>query len=94
MCGYVVGEDEADVKRRYESMLAAMPPQFRSNLQQSTANGALRYLPMLVGTPPQLVEQIKALEEEGISRVMLQNRTPPTYETLALVAREVLPKVQ
>ncbi len=47
----------------------------------------------LIGPPSQIVEQIKALEEEGVSRIMMQHTTPPSRETLQLLAEEVLPKV-
>jgi len=33
------------------------------------------------------------LEEEGVSRIMLQPRDPPTKEQLAFVAEEILPRV-
>jgi alkanesulfonate monooxygenase SsuD/methylene tetrahydromethanopterin reductase-like flavin-dependent oxidoreductase (luciferase family) len=93
MCGYIVGENDVDVRRQWDEMLEQAPPQMRERLQQSQRMGPIPYLPMLAGTPSQLVEQIKTLEAEGISRVMLQNRTPPRYETLAMVAKEVLPHV-
>jgi len=93
MAGYVTGTDEADVKRRHQALIEGLPPQFRRMFDDAPKTGVLRHLPMLVGTPPQLVEQIQALEAEGVSRIMLQNRTPPDYETLELVAKEVLPQV-
>ena len=48
---------------------------------------------MLIGTPSQIVEQIGALEAEGVGRIMLQHTTPPTRETLQLLAEEILPLI-
>jgi hypothetical protein len=47
----------------------------------------------LWGTPGQIVEQIKELEDAGISRIMLQYRAPPPRSELEFVAQELLPKV-
>ena len=93
MASYVTGTDEAEVKRCHQALIESLPPQFRRMFDDAPKTGVLRNLPMLVGTPPQLVEQIQALEAEGVSRIMLQNRTPPDHETLELVAKEVLPHV-
>jgi alkanesulfonate monooxygenase SsuD/methylene tetrahydromethanopterin reductase-like flavin-dependent oxidoreductase (luciferase family) len=88
MASYILGKDQADVDRQVEAVLEPMPPRFRP------VDGSRR-LPMgaIAGTVPQLIEQIKAWEAEGVSRIMLQYHRPPTRETLALMASEILPKV-
>ena len=88
MASYILGEDQADVDRQVAAMLERMPPRFRP------AEGS-RHLPLgaMAGTVPQLIEQIKAWEGEGVSRIMLQYQRPPTREMLAQVASEILPKV-
>ena len=88
MASYILGTDQADVARQVDAMLERMPPRFRP------ADGSRR-LPMgaMAGTVPQLIEQIKAWEAEGVSRIMLQYHRPPGRETLAQMANEILPKV-
>ncbi len=89
MCSYVTGETQAEIDRQVDAMTARMPPQFRP-----PPGAPRRPFGALVGTPPQLIEQIKAWEAEGVSRIMLQYQQPPSRETLAFVAKEILPKVQ
>jgi alkanesulfonate monooxygenase SsuD/methylene tetrahydromethanopterin reductase-like flavin-dependent oxidoreductase (luciferase family) len=48
---------------------------------------------MLIGTPRQIVEQICALEDEGVDRIMMQHLTPPSREALQMVAEEIMPYV-
>ncbi|HLF77266.1 MAG TPA: TIGR03560 family F420-dependent LLM class oxidoreductase [Dehalococcoidia bacterium] len=88
MASYILGENQADIDRQVEAILERMPPRFRP------ADGSRR-LPMgaMAGTTPQLIEQIKAWEAEGVSRIMLQYHRPPTREMLQTVAQEILPKV-
>ena len=88
MASYILGEDQADVDRQVAAMLERMPPRFRP------AEGSRR-LPLgaMAGTVPQLIEQIKGWEGEGVSRIMLQYQRPPTREMLAQMASEILPKV-
>jgi alkanesulfonate monooxygenase SsuD/methylene tetrahydromethanopterin reductase-like flavin-dependent oxidoreductase (luciferase family) len=47
----------------------------------------------LAGTPEQVVSQIKALEAEGVSRIMLQHHNQTDFEALELIAAEVAPRV-
>ncbi len=91
MCAFLVGESEADVSRRVEAFKQAMP-----QLAQLRPEGAAPFLAArgwLAGTPAQVVEQIKALEAEGVSRIMLQHHMQTDFEALELIAREILPKV-
>ena len=87
MLAYVTGATVAEVQRRLDVATANLPPRAREVL----ASGGK--LPWLVGTPRQLVEQVQAWEALGVSRIMLQHFAEPDYETLELVAKEVLPKV-
>jgi F420-dependent oxidoreductase-like protein len=88
MASYVTGANQADIDRQIEAMVERMPARFRP------APGAPRRpFGAMVGSPDQLVEQIKAWEAEGVSRIMLQHQVPPTRDQLAFLASEVLPKV-
>lgn len=53
----------------------------------------LRAWPALVGTPEEIVSQIKAFEAAGISEVSMQWFAPSDIEGLAMLAAEVLPRV-
>jgi len=88
MASYILGKDQADVDRQVDAMMERMPPRFRPE------DGSRR-LPMgtMAGTAPQVIEQIKAWEAEGVSRIMLQYQRPPTREMLEQVAKDILPKV-
>ena len=48
----------------------------------------------LVGTTSEVVEQIKQREELGIQRIMLQHHAQADFDTLELIAKDVLPQVQ
>lgn len=87
MVAYITGATTADVQRAYDSMVANASPRLRERL----ASG--EKLPWLIGTPPQLVEQIQAWEAEGVGRLMLQSFSEPDYDALSLIAAEVLPRV-
>jgi F420-dependent oxidoreductase-like protein len=87
MAAYVTGKNDAEVQKRLDVVMENLPPRVKEMID---AGGKL---PWLVGTPPQLVEQIQAWESRGVSRIMLQHLREPDYETLEMVAKEVLPKV-
>jgi F420-dependent oxidoreductase-like protein len=48
----------------------------------------------LVGTPAQVIQQLRLLEDAGVERVMLQHLLHRDLETLELVASEMLPAVR
>jgi F420-dependent oxidoreductase-like protein len=87
MYGYIVGESQAEVDRKVAEAIERLPARFRP--QSGERPAALG----LTGTPDQIVERIKEVEAEGVSRIMLQHRTPPSRAELELVAREILPRV-
>ncbi len=86
MTGYISGANQAEVDRKVQVAIENAPPQFRRP-------GGGPPMTALWGTPSQIVEQIKELEDAGISRIMLQYRTPPSRDDLQFVAEEILPKV-
>jgi len=86
MTGYIAGENQAEVDRKVQEAIATAPERFRRTDGKPPMTA-------LWGTAPQIVEQIKELEEHGISRIMLQYRTPPSRSDLEFVASEILPKV-
>ncbi len=86
MTGYISGANQDEVDRKVQAAIENAPPQFRRP-------GGGPPMTALWGTPSQIVEQIKELEDAGISRIMLQYRTPPSRADLQFVAEEILPKV-
>jgi F420-dependent oxidoreductase-like protein len=88
MASYITGENQAEVDKALDAAIERMPPRFRP--PAGTRRGPMG---ALVGTAPQIVEQIKAWEAEGVSRIMLQYTRPPARTDLEFVAKEILPKV-
>ena len=87
MTGYISGESQAEVDAKIKQAIEYAPARFRSNDPDKPPMTALW------GMPDRIVEQIKEIEDAGISRIMLQYRTPPAQADLEFVAREILPNV-
>jgi F420-dependent oxidoreductase-like protein len=87
MTGYISGDSQAEVDRKVQAAIENAPPRFRSPDNKRPPMTALW------GMPSQIVEQIKEIEDAGISRIMLQYRTPPARSDLEFVAQELLPRV-
>ncbi len=78
----IVGEDSASVGRR-EARIAALTgkdPAERANAK-------------VVGTVEEVVTRLRAYEEAGVERVMLQHLLPDDLEMVELLGREVAPRV-
>lgn len=86
MTGYISGESQAEIDRKIEAAIAAAPERFRRNDGKPPMTA-------LWGTPAQIVEQIRELEAAGISRIMVQHRTPPARADLEFLAKEILEKL-
>jgi F420-dependent oxidoreductase-like protein len=91
MCAFIVGRDEGELVRRVEALQKVMPPMAQTPAPQLLRGMASRG--WLVGTPEQLVDQIKAYEAEGVGRIMLQHHNQTDFDALELIAKEVLPRV-
>jgi F420-dependent oxidoreductase-like protein len=87
MTGYISGDSQAEVDAKVKQAIESAPPRFRSTDPDRPPMTALW------GMPGRIVEQIKEIEDAGISRIMVQYRTPPAREDLEFLAREILPKV-
>jgi F420-dependent oxidoreductase-like protein len=86
MTGFVVGRDEAELLDRSA----------RLALRRGADDDALEALPesWLVGTPEQIVEQLKELEAAGVERVMLQHLLHEDLDAVERIGREVIPNVR
>jgi F420-dependent oxidoreductase-like protein len=87
MTGYIAGANQAEVDARVKQAIESAPPRFRS------ADTSRPPMTALWGTPDRIVEQIKEIEDAGISRIMIQYRSPPARSDLEFLAGEILPKV-
>jgi len=84
MIPFVIGRDEAAVQNRI-SAHRLMFPALPATLADWHAAG------FVGGTPARLLEQLKAFEEAGIARFMLQHNDLDDLASLELLAGEVLP---
>jgi F420-dependent oxidoreductase-like protein len=91
MTGFLVGSDPADIRRRGEALAEWMPP--LKQAQPDQREEALRSRGYFAGTPAQVIEQLQALGDAGVQRVMLQHHNQDDFEVLELIAAEIMPKV-
>jgi alkanesulfonate monooxygenase SsuD/methylene tetrahydromethanopterin reductase-like flavin-dependent oxidoreductase (luciferase family) len=90
MTGCLVGADDAELRERAGRLLA------RRGEQDGDADALLaRYRERgVAGTPGEVVERLQELEEAGrVERVMLQHLQHDDLEMVALIGREVAPRV-
>jgi F420-dependent oxidoreductase-like protein len=87
MTSYISGVNQAEVDGKVKEAIESAPPRFRS------ADASRPPMTALWGLPGRIVEQIKEIEDAGISRIMIQYRSPPSREELEFLATEILSKV-
>jgi F420-dependent oxidoreductase-like protein len=92
MCGFVIGRDEAGVRAHLGRIAEALPMLGRGD--PADVLEGVKSRGWLVGTPSEVVEQIGQREEAGIQRIMMQHHAQVDFETLDLIAQDVLPQVQ
>ncbi len=91
MAGFIVGGSRDELRRRTESLQRILPALGR--LDTDAVPEAVRARGWLTGPPDEVVAQLRALEAEGVERVMLQHHDQTDFEVLELIAREVMPAV-
>jgi alkanesulfonate monooxygenase SsuD/methylene tetrahydromethanopterin reductase-like flavin-dependent oxidoreductase (luciferase family) len=88
MTGFVLGESRAELVENTRRILD------RWGSQMTPEEGLARYESRgLAGTPDQLVDGLKRFEEAGVERVMLQHIAHDDLDTIALLGRDVVPKL-
>ncbi|MGE3961470.1 MAG: LLM class F420-dependent oxidoreductase [Dehalococcoidia bacterium] len=92
MCGFVIGRDDAAVRGHLARIGEALPMLGRGDPDEVLEG--VRNRGWLVGTPAQVVEQIGRRAELGVQRIMLQHHAQADFDTLELIAKDVLPQVQ
>lgn len=88
---YLIGQDASSVRRRAAAMRQLFPS--LASMDPAILLEALRNDGWVIGTPDQIVVQLRALADEGVERVILQHNDPGDFEALELIAREVMPAV-
>jgi F420-dependent oxidoreductase-like protein len=85
MTGFAIGEDAADVERR------AVEIAEWTGRPADDAAESLREENCIVGTVPEALDQLRALEAAGVERILLQHLAHRDLEVLELIGREIIP---
>jgi F420-dependent oxidoreductase-like protein len=91
MGAFLIGENGAALERRARKIQEYVPP--RAAIPTAQLPGVLRSEGWLVGSPEEIVAQMRDLAAEGIERFMLQFFDQEDLDALHLVARDVLPRL-
>ncbi|HEX5466425.1 MAG TPA: TIGR03560 family F420-dependent LLM class oxidoreductase [Candidatus Limnocylindrales bacterium] len=91
MVGVLVGRDEADLRERTSAVLAAVGA--AADARSAEAWLAERRPRWIIGTPDEAVARIEAFAAAGVERIMLQDFLPWDLDQVALLGREILPRV-
>ncbi len=91
MGAFLIGENGAGLERRARKIQEYVPP--RAATPASKLPDVLRGEGWLVGSPEEIVRQMRVLTAEGIERFMLQLFDQEDLEALHLVAEQVIPRL-
>jgi alkanesulfonate monooxygenase SsuD/methylene tetrahydromethanopterin reductase-like flavin-dependent oxidoreductase (luciferase family) len=91
MSAFIVGSNESSRRERTQALQRVLPALGR--MEPEAVQEAVRARGWLVGTPDEVVTQLRALAAEGVQRVMLQHHDQTNFAVLEEIAREVLPAV-
>jgi alkanesulfonate monooxygenase SsuD/methylene tetrahydromethanopterin reductase-like flavin-dependent oxidoreductase (luciferase family) len=87
MIPLAIGRDQRDVVQRIAAARATFP-------QMPADEEAWRGASFLVGTPDDVIDQLRQWEEAGVQRVLLQMLDQEDLAAIELFARHVLPRVR
>ncbi len=88
---YLIGRNAEELRRRGEAMQQLIPSLAAHD--PGAVPDVLRADGWLVGTPDQIIVQLRALADEGVERVMFQHNDQTDFAALALLAHDVMPVV-
>jgi F420-dependent oxidoreductase-like protein len=91
MTGHIIGRDRAEVRRRAAKLQELIPSTRGSDPDDLAAR--MKERGVLVGTPPEIVEQILERRALGVGLIMLQTHDHDDTDALELFATEVAPHV-
>jgi alkanesulfonate monooxygenase SsuD/methylene tetrahydromethanopterin reductase-like flavin-dependent oxidoreductase (luciferase family) len=89
--GFLIGRDDAELRDRARRMQACVPP--FADVPLEDVRRTAEEMGWLVGTPAELIERLKALDEVGVEEVLLGHYDPSDHAALELLAGEVLRRV-
>ena len=90
MVSYIVGRDKAELRERALN-LAKVVPRLKRDSPDETLAAAKQS--MFVGTPDEVVEQIKRYAKLGVELFMLQHSLLDDSDALKLLASDVMPAI-
>ncbi len=90
MGAYLIGESAAVLERRARAIQEYVPA--RAATPTAALPDVLRREGWLVGSPAEIVAQMRALIAEGIERFMLQHYDQEDLDALHMLAEQVLPR--
>src|SRR5262249_9684650 len=91
MGGFLVGENGAALERRARKLQDYVPP--RAATPTAKLPDELRRAGWLVGTPEEIIGQMRLLVAEGIGRFNLQFFDQEDLDALRIIAEQVMPHV-
>jgi F420-dependent oxidoreductase-like protein len=91
MSAFIVGGSEAERRQHTEALQQVLPALGR--LDAAAVQETMRDRGWLVGSPDDVIGQLRALAAEGVQRVMLQHHDQTNFGVLELIARDVMPGV-
>ncbi len=90
MANYLIGRDQGELRERALEM-AAVVPRLKRDSADETIKAA--HDSAFVGTPEEIVEQIRKYASLGVELFMLQHFLLDDRDALELLAREVIPAI-
>lgn len=91
MVAHIVGQNEAELLERARRMQTFFPG--LRNLSAQEALAQFRQRGWLVGTPEEILAQLRARKQLGVERVMLQTFDLDDSDALRLMAEQILPEL-
>jgi alkanesulfonate monooxygenase SsuD/methylene tetrahydromethanopterin reductase-like flavin-dependent oxidoreductase (luciferase family) len=89
--GCLIGRDVADLLARGRRIQEWVPP--LASVRVDDVPNAARELGWVVGTPAEIVGQLRSLADAGVQRALLGHYDQVDLDALELIAHEVLPEV-
>jgi alkanesulfonate monooxygenase SsuD/methylene tetrahydromethanopterin reductase-like flavin-dependent oxidoreductase (luciferase family) len=90
MRGFLVGRDRAELRERVTRLGEVIPGLSGLDPEQALAGIGQRFF---VGTPEEIVAQMRPFAQAGVDLFMLQHFLMDDGDALELLAREVLPRI-
>ena len=89
MVGHLIGRDERELRERAQRLQRILVS--LQGLSPDETIARLRERGWLVGTPVEVIEQVRARAALGVSRLMLQTFDLDDLEVLGLIATQIMP---